>query len=397
MSEKNSHNPFLRHVICKHLRCDTTPGDQDINQAGLYFEEVRLHSLEDPIQGPYVMPLVTLTTRPCKWSLGGGCGMCGYHLGAATQDVSEENLVNQTKNIIKRLSPKIYPSLVFTSNGSFLDNDEVPDSIRPTLLQALCTAGFRFLISETRPEHITTERLNQMVEAFCPETANTNTTRHRISLSMGLESANDFILRYCINKGACKNDYQNAFSLLSDQRFYFDCYVLLGKPFLTAGEDIDDAIETIRFAVDNGAEYVFVMVVNLTKQSLVSHLHAKGRYQLPSLWRAVTLLESLPDKYRRAVLVKGISHAPVSPLCYAKTCTTCTGAVQSGINFWNMTGDIGHLRSLPQCSCKEAYNREELSLEEAPLPLPQRIQSEYRHLADDFGISSTLLPHVEGT
>ena len=340
------------------------------------------------------MPLVTLATKPCNWSLGGGCAMCGYHLGAASHDVTGQDLVVQTQNIIHRLSSQKYPSLVFTSNGSFLDDGEVPDSIRPVLIRMLKDAGFRFMVTETRPEYISEGRLSAMADSFCPEIKQTE-KRYPISISMGLESADDTVLKYCINKGTQKKDYEKAFALLNQMRFYFDCYVLLGKPFLTAREDIEDAIDTIRFAVDHGAEYVFVMVTNLTKYSLISYLHSKGRYQLPSLWRAITLLENLPERYRKAVLIKGINHAPVPPLSYAVTCNICTDMVRSCINFWNMTGDMEHLRSLPACSCRSIFLREELSKEGNPLPMSLRLTTEYRKLAKELDVPPRLLHKIE--
>jgi len=305
------------------------------------------------------MPIATLRTKPCSWSSSRGCVMCGYYQGAGYLPPSNRQLVAQTKGVIGRLDPQTYPAIVFTSNGSFLDPAEVSDNMRPVLLGMLREAGFQFVVVESRLEYITPTRLQAMVHAFCPDTLN-GKQKHRVSVSVGLESSNDLILHHCINKGHVRQDYVKTFELLRREGFSFDCYVLLGKPFLTAEEDISDAVETIRFAVEQGAEYVFVMVLNLMRGTLTAHMAEHGYYELPSLWRAVQLLEDLPHDLRRYVQVKAFERAPVSPDAFATTCTKCKSAVKSGLNFWNQTGDFQHIKDLPRCECRKRFVAHEL-------------------------------------
>jgi radical SAM enzyme (TIGR01210 family) len=383
-------NRFLNHVMQAVLRRDVPVETPDPDVADIYYEEVRLTAPDDPVRGPYVMPLVTLRTNPCRWSTSAGCVMCGYHLGAHRGTVGDDNLVAQTADVIRRLNPKVYPTLVFTSNGSFLDPAEVSDEVRPVLLRMLRDAGFRFLVVETRPEFITPTRLDAMVAAFSPESPAPR-ARHPISLSFGLESSNDFVQQYCVNKGRRRDDYVKAFAVLREARFHIDSYVLLGKPFMTAREDVDDAVETIRFAVDSGVGYVFVMVTNMVAYSLTSYLHERGRYHLPSLWRAVELLERLPERYRAAVQVKGISHAPVGPRYYARTCENCTEHVKGCLNFWNQTGEFEHIRSIAPCSCRHDFVEREWAREE-PKPLVDRVLDEYSRLASELEVPAELLP-----
>lgn len=382
-------NRFLNHVMQCVLRQHVPHTAPSPWQTDIYYEEVRLHSPDDPFVGPYVMPLVTLRTNPCRWSASAGCVMCGYHLGANRDPVTDEHLVSQTRDAISRLNPKIYPSLVFTSNGSFLDDAEISDQVRPVLLGMLKDAGFKFVTIETRPEYITTKRLSDLRDAFSPETPLTRSAP--ISVSFGLESCDDFVQQFCVNKGRRREDYVKAFDLLRKNGFPFDCYVLLGKPFMTAEEDIDDAVKTIEFAIDQGAGYVFVMVTNMVDYSLTGYLAEKGRYRLPSLWRAIELLERLPDQYRRLVQIKGISHAPVSPLRYARTCDVCTEHVKGAINFWNQTADYEHIRSIYQCTCRSDFSKEELAEAHAEM-LPERIMQEYQRLASELDIDPALIP-----
>lgn len=316
----------------------------------IYFEEVRLHSSEDPNTGPYIMPLATLRTTPCGWSIKSGCLMCGYFTGATNGDITPSHLIAQTKAVIERLDPTIYPAIVFTSNGSFLDPREVPDDLRPKLLGMLQDAGFKFLTCESRVDFITTDRILALKNAFSPQFGSTC-----ISVSIGVESIDSRILSFSINKGVRKSDYIKAFNKLKSLNVPFDCYVLLGKPFLTAKEDIDDALKTIEFAVESGADYVFVMVSNLVKTTMTNTLAMKGLYRLPSLWRAIELLKRLDEKYRHHVQIKGISHSPIFPYLYSSTCEKCTGTVRDALNFWNQTGDFGHIQSIINTCCHNLF------------------------------------------
>ena len=386
-------NRFLNHVMQQVLRRHVPHTAPNPWRTDIYYEEVRLHGPEDPRIGPYVMPLVTLRTNPCRWSTSAGCVMCGYHIGANRNTVTDRHLIAQTEDAIRRLNPAVYPSLVFTSNGSFLDPAEVSDEVRPLILRMLRDAGFKFLTIETRPEYITPTRLRAMLKAFSPDTEE-RPGPHPISVSFGLESSDDFVQQFCINKGRRREDYLAAFDLLQEQGFPFDCYVLLGKPFMTAREDVEDAVRTIKFAVDHGAGYVFVMVTNLVDYSLTGYLTKRGRYELPSLWRVVELLEQLPPSYRNLVQIKGISHAPVSPRYYARTCDLCTEHVKGAINFWNQTGEFEHIRTIYACSCRDDFHQGEWALQPGQ-SLAQRIISEYQSLANELGVDPSLIKEPE--
>ncbi|MEW6218932.1 MAG: hypothetical protein AB1634_05270 [Thermodesulfobacteriota bacterium] len=375
-------NPNFYTNVLRRLRPDVPPTVQvAFPGPDLYFEEVRLHGPDDPVVGPYVMPLVTLRTPPCRWSVGSGCLMCGYHL-ASTPGPRPMDLMGQTERAIRRLDPRTYPALVFTSNGSFLDPAEVPDDTRPLLISRLRSAGFRFVTVESRAEYVTAERLAGLRAAFEADGAQAS---RGVSVSIGLESSDSEILRWCVNKGLEPQQASAAFEILGAQRVPFDCYVLLGKPFLSAREDVADALQTIRFAIDRGASYVFVMVMNLMPLSLTEYLQKRGRYHLPSLWRAVELLEALPADHRALVQVKGFSRAPVPPLAFATTCPRCEETVKSALNLWNQTADIEHLRALPGCLCRAAFLAGEWA-ETGSRPLRDRVREECDRLATELAV-----------
>ena len=329
------------------------------------------------------MPLVTLKTRPCRWAAHNGCSMCGFFHGATSEGASDKQLLHQTQKAITRLAPELYPAIVFTSNGSFFDPLEVSDYIRPKLIEKLFDSGYKFIVTETRPDFLTKERLEK-IALLLQDKKSIIDKKIPFSISFGLESVNELVLNFCINKGQTVSTYLSSIRLLQQFDFSFDCYVLLGKTFLPAVEDVQDAVTAIKFAIDNGADYVFVMVTNLMPGTLNAYLELKGRYRLPSLWRAVTLLKSLPLRYRKHVLIKGIRHAPVQPIRYATTCTKCENVVRSKIDFWNLTGDFNHILDIPHCSCQDIFNAEEWQENTCRSPITKILLNQYSLLAEDF-------------
>ena len=385
----HSNNTFLSKITNSYLRNITediyNPLSASKRGPDFYFEEVRLQHHNDPQQGGYIMPLVTLKTRPCRWAVHSGCSMCGFFHGATYKPATDKELVEQTLATISRLDPKLYPVIVFTSNGSFFDPLEVSDYIRPVLIGKLFESGYKFIVTETRPDFLTKDRLEK-IAILLHEKRSIVDQKIPFSISFGLESVNELILNFCINKGQTVSKYLSSIHLLRKFDFSFDCYVLLGKTFLSAIEDVQDSITTIKFAVDNGADYVFVMVTNLMPGTLNAYLEQKDRYKLPSLWRVVTLLKALPPSYRKHVLIKGIRHAPVQPIKYATTCTKCENVVRSKIDFWNLTGDFNHILDIPHCSCQDIFYAEEWQENTNLPPLRETLLSQYTLLAEDFDI-----------
>ncbi|MBF0347105.1 MAG: hypothetical protein HQL81_05505 [Magnetococcales bacterium] len=316
--------------------------------------------------------------------------MCGYHLGSSgAHSTRDEDLLEQTRWAIRQLDPALHHTLVFTSNGSFLDPSEVSDTVRPELMRMLYDAGFRFIVVETRPVFVTPARLEALI-GVVPDGVRA-TEGHPFSISFGIESASDFILAACINKGVRIAELAGKAALIRDRNIPIDGYVLLGKPFLSAREDVDDALETIRWASELGTDYLFVMMTNRVAGSLTNHLFARSCQALPSLWRAVHLLEMLPAPLRRLVQIKGISHAPYPPMEYASTCPSCHDRVVQGLNFWNQTGDFEHIRALPVCICRKRFEAGEWA--ECPnRPLPHRIHEHYLRLAADLGLDPDAVP-----
>ncbi len=67
-----------------------------------------------------------------------------------------------------------------------------------------------------------------------------------ISIGTGVESFDEYIRNICLNKKLPIEVMLRAVNVLQDCQIKFYHYHLLGKPFLTSDEDIDDTVISIR-------------------------------------------------------------------------------------------------------------------------------------------------------
>lgn len=297
----------------------------------------------------YNMPLITLKTKPCKWLLnGGGCTSCNYNfVSALYHQVTSENLINQAKNALEKVPPSRYPFVTLTSAGSFMSQYEIDDETRFKILRMFSEAGVEHLNFESRAEFLVDpKRLAKLHDAFSGT----------LSVGIGLESSNDFVRRFCINKGLALQTFLKGIEALKESDISFDVYVLVGKPFLSPHEDIEDAVTTINFAFDHGAEWVILMVANLQPYTLSYWMHQHKLYQLPKLWSPLAVLEALSEEKRKKVLLKGIDRALPTPKRFASNCEKCTQRVVDAHIQWNLTGDYEVLSRINNgCGCKEEW------------------------------------------
>ncbi|GAB6036454.1 hypothetical protein JCM15519_10130 [Fundidesulfovibrio butyratiphilus] len=326
-----------------------------------------IYSEENVWRGqPYDMPLVTLNSRNCRWLLqGGGCTTCNYNEVATARDnaVPPEELVKQTECAMHVLPASDYPFWTFSTAGSFFDDNEIPAPTRLEILRKLRDAGYQAMNFESRPEFCRdSDTLREVREAFGGE----------VSVGLGLESYSDTVRYTCLNKGYPTRVFEEAAQALHRAAFPFDCYVLLGKPFLgvdalTAeidwGLHVAEAVETINYAFSQGAEFAILMVANMQPNTLSYALHRRtGLYQLPSLWLAVEVIAALKKQDRQRVLLKGLMRAMPHPLVHATTCPRCVGEYRRAHIAFNQgqpfQDTLLALRRNSACACRARFDEQ---------------------------------------
>lgn len=267
---------------------------------------------------------VVIPTRGCSWNR---CTMCSY-----TLDAPEGPFMQDLAQLMERDFEKIK---IFTS-GSFLDTSELPVQTRNEILDLIRERGVKEITIETRPEYA---REALSVQRYVGDII--------LEIAMGLESSNDRVLTFCINKGFLFKDFLKAVNILESQKV--KAYLLIKPPFLTEYEAIEDAVNSAHMI----AEMVDVISFNpvaIHKKTVSEYLWRTGSYSPPWLWSVVEVLN------RTHHLSPHIICHPVAVGTRrgVKNCRVCTSRIAQKIREFSLQNK----RIDFECLCRERWERE---------------------------------------
>ena len=267
---------------------------------------------------------VVIPTKGCSWNK---CYMCSYSL-----DSQEREFLQEFRDIMKKEFEKIK---IFTS-GSFLYKRELPEPVRTQILEIVKEKGAQEVTIETRPEFAGEAAA---VQSFLGDIA--------LEVAIGPESADDRILKYCINKGFTFKNFERAVNIL--QGIKIKAYLLVKPPFLTEYEAVEDAVnsaQTIRDMVD----VISFNPVAVHKETVVEYLWRKREYTPPWIWSVVEVLN------RTRGLPPHIICHPVALGKYRgmRSCKKCTFELGKKIQEYSLHNEeISY-----ECECKQQWQRE---------------------------------------
>ncbi len=289
--------------------------------------------------------VLVLRTSGCFWFKSGGCTMCGYYSDTNPTKVNFENIKNQVDSAFEKYNNekivKIYNS------GSFFDQNEIPIEGARYILKKFQNA--ERIIVESRPEFIREKIIKNFIDY-----------KEKLMVAIGLESSNDEILRYSINKGFSVNEYIRAAEYLNSIGIPLKTYVLLKPPFLSEREAIEDAIKSAIFA-SKYSEIVSLNPVNVQRGTVVEYLWQKGYYRSPWLWSVVEVL-------KKTAFTKKVVSFPTAPGKErgAHNCGKCDDYVIKAIEEFSFSQDENILYNIKPCACMEKWKKiidiEDLSL-----------------------------------
>ena len=314
-------------------------------------------------------------TNGCSWDALGGCTMCNHGRG---HNLDEKETISAVLQGLAALPPDI-AELFFLASGSLLDPLEVPPAIRREIYKLISKQPVGYLGIETRAEHVNEPELNLIKE---------NLGAKNIGIEIGLESANLFIRRFCVNKGNSLNDFIAAASLVNKYQFECLANVALGNAFLTHNEALEDAVRSTHWALDNGANTVVLFPIHVKPYTLLEWLYKKGYYKLPTLWLFIeTLYRIGPERIGQVDIswyksgYSDTSKIVISP----DSCEKCKPAIYLLLDEFRQkrSFDVICLLYNMDCSCK-SHLQESAN---TALPLNERVFEMYSVLAEDFGLT----------
>src|SRR6266704_1181158 len=213
--------------------------------------------------------VIIFRTRGCYWARASGCSMCGY-VNDVAQEVSASDPLHQLEVVLRKHDGQ--PLVKVYTSGNFFDDHEVSPEVRERLLTEL----------GDRCDKVIVETLSHLLRA------------DQLEIALGLESTDERVLRYAVNKVWGLKEHAQAARLAHDAGATVKTYLLVKPPFLTEREAIEDAVRSGHDA-DPFSDTVSFNPVNVQGRTIVDRLFRRGEYRPPWLWSVVEVLERTHD------------------------------------------------------------------------------------------------------
>lgn len=341
------------------------------------------YRIEQIASAPFVS--MWFRTRGCKHDYRGGCTMCNY--GVSTP-VSPDEMIESVREGLSNVPDDPSMFLLVSPSGSMLDDWEVPEQAHEEILRLVQKKPSRNYICETRAETVTDAKVKRHVELLHGK---------QISIEMGLESSNPWIMQYCVNKALSPEQYLQAITTLHRYDISTVANIVLGIPFLSPLEAINDTVSTVKWALSHGTDTCVVFPIHVKQWTLAEWLWKHGMYSPPSLWSLVDVLTRLGPSLANRVTVSwykvyrekvpGRELDPVEELGYLaspSTCPLCYPTVINLLDAFRDTNDYRYVEELNamQCSCKSIWR--ESIVQSSHLPLLKRITNTYEILGREI-------------
>ena len=364
---RNSRNVFL-NLVCAKIRQNRplVPVGFDIS--------TRIERVDG-------LPFVNLwfRTSGCSYDRQGACTFCNFGISSP---VSTEDIIKYVQKGLTSLDIDEDTTLLMTASGSMFDELEVPANAIGPILNIVRNTKCKAFLCETRVETLTEEKVKQYVSIL---------DNKIVSIEIGLESSNPWVLKYCANKNLFLEDYSLAAQLLQKYHLGSSTTIMLGGAFLSPREAIEDTVNTVRWAFEQGIERACIFPAHVKKWTLLEWLWNHNMYAPPSLWSLVDVLERLgPDLSPRVYIAwhkvfdnqksEGNYLDPMEDLGFVHTSTTCENCRSQVIGLldsYRNRHSFSTVNELSQmkCDCKDLW---ENSLEQRDVgSLQDRIIKQY--------------------
>jgi radical SAM enzyme (TIGR01210 family) len=306
-----------------------------------WVEDHRLRS------GPGKAIVFILPTKGCSWALSksGGCSICGY----IYDNPQEPDFENMMKTFKEKLHDSIkdgenYSLKLFTS-GSFLDISEIPEEIQKEILEE--ASQYREIVEivlESRPEYVTEKIMQTIKESIDIE---------KIEIAIGLESANDDILKKSINKGFFWEDFEKAAARIFDVGAKLKAYLLFKPPFVSEYDSIKDILQSVSRLNKLGVDTISINAISIHRGTYLSIMFEKNQYRTPWLWSLLHLCKEIKSKYPDLRLICDVVAGGTQR--GAHNCGDCDKQMTEALKQFVLSQNSEDLNNEFNCSCKTEW------------------------------------------
>ncbi len=319
---------------CKNIKKDFSPKITDSKEPVKYWSEFDI--LDNKKVNAFV---IILRTRGCAWSIKSGCAMCGYFNDSLFQNIDYNDIIIQLEKAMKKYNGE--KIIKIFNSGSFFDDNEINPKIRLKILKILSEKTDKISV-ESRPEYINDNKLSKIYDVV-------NTKEFEIGI--GLETSNDIIRQYSINKGFQFSQYAKAVKIIRNYKFKIKTYLLLKPPFLTEEEAIIDNISTIK-KIKKNTDTVSLNPTNIQRNTYVEYLWKRNQYTPPWIWSINEVL----IKGKKIIGEKRIKSDVAGGGSYRgpHNCGKCDNRILDNISIFSLNQDVEQLKD-NNCECYEKW------------------------------------------
>jgi radical SAM enzyme (TIGR01210 family) len=264
---------------------------------------------------------VFLTGRECPWR----CAMCDLWQHTLEQDTPRGALVHQLDDAVRELGERNrMPAAVKLYNaGSFFDSRAVPEADYDGLARRL--VGFDRVIVESHPA-LVGARVGRFLAALSKAAGSRRAPR--LEVAMGLETAHPAALEQ-LGKRFTLDQFAAAAGRLRAAEVDLRVFVLIGVPFVPAGQQADWTAASIAYAFACGASAVS-LIPTRAGNGTIEALAAEGLFVPPTVPALEAALEAaLPRQ-------EGRVFADLWDLQRFSSCAACFAARRERLRVMNL-------------------------------------------------------------
>lgn len=219
-------------------------------------------------------------TSACRYSQLGRCTVCNYWNGQKVPHVVD-------KVISSCRIPAGHSTLLLNTCGSCTDPQELDLEEQEKLFAWIAGQDFQRVILETHVDMLDEKSLRRIRRMF---------SEQQLFFEFGVESVSSETLFYCLNKRPPKKSIPEIIGQFHACQAYAIINVLLGMPFLSPQEQVDDAVCSILELLGQGADYLVLFPVNIKPHTLPHFLHEHGLYDPVRGDMIVDVLSRIPAR-----------------------------------------------------------------------------------------------------
>lgn len=301
-------NPFLFTKINKLLRSNRPAFSSDSN-CTYYHENNYLE--------------ISFDNGQCTNDLYGLCTMCDYGIAPVKTNVLD--FTNDLKKIYYSFSEEI-TSLMLCTNGSFLDDRQIPEDFQRKILEEANKLPCDTILLETHYNTVTETKLHLISNILVSK---------KVKIEMGLETTNPLYQNYILNKPINLLKFEDTILQILKYDFTPSVNILVGLPLLNIKEQINDAVQSIEWCIRRKTEIV-LFPLNIKPYTLVFHLYQKKIIQPISQWLLIYVLTLIDERYLDRIDLAYWGNRKDSSddekIIFPQCCPICENEI---INFYN--------------------------------------------------------------